>query len=62
MKELNLFVYVPKRAKHSSYKGEIIPKSENIIKRVFKANEPYSKSLTDITDYLCVIEKFIYRL
>ena len=54
MKKLNLSVYVPKRAKYSSYKGEISPESENIINRDFKANEPYSKSLTDITEFsLC---------
>ena len=54
MKELNLIVYVPKKAKYSSYKGEISPESENIIKRDFKANEPYSKTLTDITEFsLC---------
>ncbi|MDY4980047.1 MAG: hypothetical protein SO095_05675 [Candidatus Onthovivens sp.] len=49
MKELNLSAYVPKKAKYSSYKGEISPESENIIKKDFKINEPYSKSLTDIT-------------
>ena len=54
MKELNLSVYVPKRAKYSSYKGEISSESKNIIKRDFNANEPYSKSLTDITEFfLC---------
>ena len=43
-----------KKAKYSSYKGEISPESENLIKRDFKANEPYSKSLTDITEFsLC---------
>jgi len=54
MKELKLFVYIPRKAKYSSYKGEISPESENIIKRDFKANEPYSKALTDITEFsLC---------
>ena len=54
MKEFKLIVYVPKKAKYSWYKGEISPESENIIKRDFKANEPYSKSLTDITEFsLC---------
>lgn len=37
--------------KYLSYKGEISPESENIIKRDFKVNEPYSKSLTDITEF-----------
>ena len=40
--------------KNSSYKGVISPESENIIKKDFKANESYSKSLTDITKFsLC---------
>ena len=52
MKKLNLSVYVPK--KYLSYKGEISPESENIIEMDFKAYEPYSKSLTDITEFsLC---------
>ena len=54
MRELNLSVYVHKKVKYSSYKGEISSESENIIKRDFNANEPYSKSLTDITEFsLC---------
>lgn len=54
MKELSLFVYAPKKAKYSSYKGKISPESENLIKRDFKAKEPYSKALTDITEFsLC---------
>ena len=54
MKELNLSVYVPKRAKYSSNKSEISPESENIIIRDFKAYEAYNKSLTDITEFsLC---------
>ena len=57
MKELNLSVYVPKNSKFSLYKGEISPESENIIKRDFKANEPYSKSLTDITEFSLCDEK-----
>ena len=52
MKEHNLSVYVPK--KYLSYKGDISPESENIIERDFKANDPYSKLLTDITEFsLC---------
>ena len=40
--------------KNPSYKGVISPESENIIKKDFKANESYSKSLTDITKFsLC---------
>ena len=40
--------------KNSSYKGVISSESENIIKKDFKANESYSKSLTDITKFsLC---------
>ena len=37
--------------KYSSYKGEISPKSENILKKDFKAKEPDSKSLTNITEF-----------
>ena len=49
-----LIVFILKSKKYSSYKGEISPESENIIKKDFKANEPYSKSLTDITEFsLC---------
>lgn len=54
MKELNPSVYVPKRAKYSSYKGEVSRETENIIKRDLKPNEAYSKLLTDITEFsLC---------
>lgn len=51
MKELKLLVYVPKKAKYSSYKGEISPESENIVKRDFISIEPYVKALTDITEF-----------
>ena len=40
-----------KRKKYSSYKGEISPEVENIIKRDFQADKPNSKWLTDITEF-----------
>ena len=47
-------MFLKKKKKNSSYKGVISPESENIIKKDFKANESYSKSLTDITKFsLC---------
>ena len=51
MKEEGLAVFVPKRAKYSSYLGEITPEVDNIISRDFHANQPYEKLLTDITEF-----------
>ena len=51
MKEEGLAVFVPKRAKYSSYLGEITPEVENIISRNFHADKPYEKLLTDITEF-----------
>ena len=51
MKEENLVVPNIKRKKYSSYKGEISPEVENIIKRDFHADMPNSKWLTDITEF-----------
>jgi len=51
MKKENLVVPNIKRKKYSSYKGEISPEVENIIKRDFHADMPNSKWLTDITEF-----------
>ena len=50
MKEEGLAVFVPKRAKYSSYLGEFTPEVNNIISRNFHAKQPYEKLLTDITE------------
>ena len=46
MKEKGLAALVPKRAKYSSYLGEITPEVDNIISRDFHAKQPYEKLLT----------------
>ena len=51
MKEEGLAVSVPKRAKYSSYLGEITPEVDNIVSRDFHAKQPYEKLLTDITEF-----------
>ena len=51
MKEEGLAVFVPKRAKYSSYLGEITPEVDNIISRDFHAKQPYEKLLTDVTEF-----------
>ena len=51
MNEEGLAAFVPKRAKYSSYLGEITPEVDNIISRDFHAKQPYEKLLTDITEF-----------
>ena len=51
MKEMRLTVKQPRRARYSSYKGEITPAAENLIDRDFKAPCPNEKRLTDITEF-----------
>lgn len=51
MKEEQLIVPNIKRKKYSSYKGEISPEVDNVIKRDFHADKPNSKWLTDITEF-----------
>ena len=43
--------FVPKRAKYSSYLGEITPEENNIVSRNFYAKQPYEKLLTNITEF-----------
>lgn len=52
MKKEELAVFVPKRAKYSSYLGEITPEVDNIISRNFHAKQPYEKFLTDMTEFV----------
>lgn len=51
MHEENLVVPSVKRKKYSSYKGELSPEVENIIKRDFHAENPNEKWLSDITEF-----------
>lgn len=51
MKEEGVAALVPKRAKYSSYLGEITPEVDNIISRDFHATQPYERLLTDITEF-----------
>ncbi len=53
MNEELLIVHRVKKRKYSSYKGEISPAVENVIKRDFHAGKPNEKWLTDITE-VCV--------
>lgn len=51
MKSENLFVYMPKARKYSSYKGEISPEVPNVLNRNFHADAPNEKWLTDISEF-----------
>jgi len=51
MKEEQLIVPNVRRKKYNSYKGEIGPEVENVIKRNFHADKPNAKWLTDITEF-----------
>lgn len=51
MKEENLRVYKKKKAKFSSYAGEISSEVPNLLNRNFKADKPFEKLLTDITEF-----------
>ena len=51
MHEEGLVVYQKHHRKYNSYKGEISPAVENLIKRDFHAEKPNSKWLTDITEF-----------
>lgn len=51
MKDGNLTVKVRKTQRYNSYKGEISPAVENLIKRDFHAEQPNQKWLTDITEF-----------
>lgn len=51
MHEEHLVVPFVKRKKYSSYKGELSPEVENVIKRDFHAENPNEKWLSDITEF-----------
>lgn len=51
MKEENLAVFRVKKAKYSSYLGEMSPEVENVIDHNFHADHPNEKWLTDITEF-----------
>ncbi len=51
MHEEDLVVPFVKRKKYSSYKGELSPEVENVIKRDFHAENPNEKWLSDITEF-----------
>lgn len=51
MKEDNIHPFVPKMKKYSSYQGEISPSVPDLYKHDFKADEPYKKTVTDITEF-----------
>lgn len=51
MKEEDLTVPTKRMKKYSSYKGEITPEVDNIINRDFRAEQPNTKWLTDITEF-----------
>ena len=51
MKEEDLVVKLKRRAKYSSFKGDLDPLVPNLIARDFHADEPNNKWLTDITEF-----------
>lgn len=51
MSEEQLVVYVTKRRRYSSYRGEVSPAVENLVNRDFHATTPNQKWLTDITEF-----------
>lgn len=51
MKEEQLIIPYKKKRNYSSYKGEISPAPENVIKRDFHADNPNTKWLTDLTGF-----------
>ena len=51
MKQVGLIVYQKRKRKYSSYEGEISPEVPNLLNRDFKVDKPYTKVLTDITEF-----------
>lgn len=51
MKEENIHPFVPRMKKYSSYQGEISPSVPDLYKHDFKADSPYKKTVTDITEF-----------
>ncbi len=51
MKELNLKGKQLKNGKYHSYKGEVGKVADNLLKRDFKAEKPFEKLTTDVTEF-----------
>ena len=51
MIEENFHPFIPKMKKYSSYQGEISPSVPDLYKHDFKVDEPYKKTVTDITEF-----------
>jgi len=51
MKVLNLQAIIRKKRKHSSHKGDVGKKAENLIQRKFEAVKPMEKFYTDVTEF-----------
>lgn len=51
MKEENLTIRIRKMKKYNSYKGEITPTVDNLLKRDFHADKKNQKWVTDITEF-----------
>lgn len=56
MNKLGLYCKI-RRKKYNSYRGEIGEAAPNIIKRDFKADKPYQKWTTDVTEFALLGEK-----
>lgn len=51
MRELNLKGKQRKNGKYHSYKGEVGKVADNLLKRDFKAEKPFEKLTTDVTEF-----------
>ena len=51
MRILGLKPGIKKRKKYSSYQGEVGKIASNLIKRNFKADKPYTKLFTDVSEF-----------
>lgn len=51
MKEENIHPFIPRMKKYCSYQGEISPSVPDLYKHDFKADSPYKKTVTDITEF-----------
>lgn len=57
MKELGLRVKQSKNGKYHSYKGTVGKIADNILRRDFKADKPFEKLATDVTQFNVCNEK-----
>lgn len=60
MKDEKLFVRHKKNKKYCSYKGELTPAPENLVKRNFHSDKPNKIWLTDITEFKLPSGKKVY--